>query len=1136
MGKLNKREGHGKSEGVMKMKKWKRLLKTGLVLTLTLTIACLSLPATLHQVKAAEEVESFAFPWGVAYEPATGYIYVADSIRNCIIRTKIDGSEWKTLGTEGTGRNQFRGPTGICVDSSGYIYVSDAGNSRIVKTRIEGSYWSTLGGVRGMGERQFAHPREITIDETSGYLYIADGGNNRIVKTKMDGSGWTTYGKQGNGQGQFYLPTGIAYDSSTGYIYVADAGNSRVVRTKIDGTGWASLGSFGGGKLQFRHPRGIICEPGGLLLVTDTGGRRLVKTNIEGSIWETFGNPGYGEGEFSAPRSSAGEISGELYVADSFNHRIVKTRLDGSGWAALSAKYCPDFGISHIEPPAGAPGDHVKIYGTGFGSEKGDAKVLFNGVEASTSSWSDNEIDAVVGENATSGDVKIIRGEEETNGAFFPVTGPASLFGAPFGVAYDPDTETVLVSDTRHNRLVRASMDGQDFSTLGTPGFSEGQFARPKGIYYPDSEDDYIYVADTVNNRVVRTKMDGDGWASLGTQGTGQLELYFPKNVFYDDSSGFLYIADSGNNRIVKTKLDGSGWQAFGSFGSGQNQFFEPRGIAYDPETDYIYVADSMNSRIVRTKIDGTGWETFCTPGSGEMNLLYPRSIFLDQPTGTLYIADTENHRIVKTSFGGEGWQTLGSLGSGEGQFYYPRGVWYDAESGLIYVADSGNNRIVATLIDGSNWTTLGGGPPIPFAWNLAEGTTRSGFDEYICLANPGNDPAEVKIFAQTPGVSGGSNGVYELVIEPNTRATLTARDIVGNEQDVAFRIESSRPLVVERPVYFNRQGYSGGHVNIGRPDPSNTFYFAEGTTRQGFQEWLTIQNPNSQQTTVHIDFMLENSENKSTDVTLQGHSRATIKVSDLVGKGHDVGAFITSPIPIVAERPMYFRYKGKWSGGHISSGVTSPQNRYYFAEGTTRAGFEEWICLLNPGEAQAHVSITYMLEDGSCTNQNVQVPARSRVTVSVASNVSAEHDVSALVTSDIPIVAERPVYFDYKGGIDGGHNCIGAENPLTSFYFAEGTTRNGFDEWLTIMNPQAETANVRITYMFGTGGGPAAEQVISVRPHSRATVNVPASIGRERDVSVKITSSIPVVAERPIYFDYNGFAKGGDCSTGYGI
>jgi hypothetical protein len=36
-------------------------------------------------------------------------------------------------------------------------------------------------------------------------------------------------------------------------------------------------------------------------------------------------------------------------------------------------------------------------------------------------------------------------------------------------------------------------------------------------------------------------------------------------------------------------------------------------------------------------------------------------------------------------------------------------------------------------------------------------------------------------------------------------------------------------------------------------------------------------------------------------------------------------------------------------SGGHCESGIREPATVWYLAEGTTREGFDEWLCLQNP-------------------------------------------------------------------------------------------------------------------------------------------------------------------------------------------
>jgi hypothetical protein len=51
-----------------------------------------------------------------------------------------------------------------------------------------------------------------------------------------------------------------------------------------------------------------------------------------------------------------------------------------------------------------------------------------------------------------------------------------------------------------------------------------------------------------------------------------------------------------------------------------------------------------------------------------------------------------------------------------------------------------------------------------------------------------------------------------------------------------------------------------------------------------------------------------------------------------------------------------------------------------------------------------------------------------------------ATADFATLVESDVPVAAERSMYFSYRTR-DGGSNSFGVPAPSTTWYFAEGYT-----------------------------------------------------------------------------------------------
>jgi hypothetical protein len=173
---------------------------------------------------------------------------------------------------------------------------------------------------------------------------------------------------------------------------------------------------------------------------------------------------------------------------------------------------------------------------------------------------------------------------------------------------------------------------------------------------------------------------------------------------------------------------------------------------------------------------------------------------------------------------------------------------------------------------------------------------------------------------------------------------------------------------------------------------------------------------------------------------TVPPQSRVTVTVVDHLGPGVDNSARVesTNGVKIVAERPMYFDYKAgepgySWTGGHDVVGTTTPRDTWFFAEGTIRSGFEEWICLQNPSGNPTQAYLTYMLDDGTNDLETVDLPANSRVTVSVNDFFAGEYDLSVRVESidGTDIIVERPMYFNYKAGEPGyswtgGHDVMG--------------------------------------------------------------------------------------------------------------
>ncbi len=406
----------------------------------------------------------------------------------------------------------------------------------------------------------------------------------------------------------------------------------------------------------------------------------------------------------------------------------------------------------------------------------------------------------------------------------------------------------------------------------------------------------------------------------------------------------------------------------------------------------------------------------------------------------------------------------------------------------------------------------------------FAEGYTGPGFDQWLCLQNPNASTVDVEV---TYMIRGGINQVRHYTVGPKTRETVKVNDAIGDGKEVSMQVCCALPIIAERPMYFNYQGkWTGGHDVIGATTLSKVWYFAEGYTGLGFDQWLCLQNPNPAPTKVNITYMFRGGGTKVQILSVGAKTRETVSVNSAIGLNKEVSMKVESDQEIIAERPMYFNYMNKWDGGHNVIGAIASSNNWYFAEGYTGPGFDQWLCLQNPNASTVDVEVTYMIRGRSNQVIHYLVGPKTRETIKVNDAIGNNYEVSMKVESDQEIIAERPMYFNYMNKWDGGHNVIGATSPSRVWHFAEGYTGYGFDQWLTIQNPYPSSVDIEVTYMIRWG----ANQVrhYTVGPKTRYTVKVNDDIGDWKEVSMYVCCALPIIAERPMYFNYQGKWTGG--------
>ncbi|MBU1669662.1 MAG: hypothetical protein KKF41_02805 [Actinobacteria bacterium] len=651
-------------------------------------------------------------------------------------------------------------------------------------------------------------------------------------------------------------------------------------------------------------------------------------------------------------------------------------------------------------------------------------------------------------------------------------------------------------------------------------------------------------------------------WAVGGTDTTGTVRMY----------NGTSW---SGANPITTknlrgvTSVDNSHVWAVG--GGGEIWFYngaawsqQPSGTTEDLYGVYALDASHVwavgNHRTVRF-FDGAFWgDTGVLPG-GE---IYWTGVYASDPDSVWLVGGKGTGTPAEAlHYDGSGW---GTSEFGE-QCYTLRAVsgtdanhvWAAGDLGTLVFFDGsrwtkqfssvpGEVLLGVSALDDSHvWACGGGGriifdQPGAYRYYFAEGTTREGFEEWLCLQNPGAAPIEVRA---TYMLFGGPEPIEKVYTMPAaSRLSVSVNDEVGPGQDVSATLQSDAEFYAERPMYFDYKsgvpgyGWTGGHCAKGARNAMTDWYFAEGTTRAGFEEWLCLQNPNGADVTVDVDYISAGAYTRTKQYGVPANSRSSIFVNGEVGGGQDVSMHIRCEAPVVAERPMYFDYGDVYTGGHVVMGTDSPRGAWFFAEGTTRPGYVEYLAVQNPNALDAAIQVTFFPTGGDPIFKEYSVPADSRWTLDVSQAVGTGVDSSMLVLShDVPVIAERPMYFSYRQGEPGyswtgGHDVVGATEPGTHWAFAEGCTIEGFDEYICIANPGEDPARVAMEFMVESGQ--VFEHDIEVGAGNRVTVDVTDIVPRGHSVSTLLTSDQPVVAERPMYFNYQGAWTGGHDVVGF--
>lgn len=267
---------------------------------------------------------TFFAPCGIAADNL-GNIWIADSGDNTIrklapggVVTTVAGLAGVSGSADGTGSAaRFNYPEGIAFDpTSGNLYVADT-ESRTVRRLTPSGIVTTIAataGVIGGGDgegsaAQFNFPAGIVVD-SNGNLYVADGSAIRMVTaagvvTTFAGQSQSSGIADGAGAAaQFTALLGLAIDAS-GNLYAADANRVRKIApdgvvSTVAGEVQAGFADGEASAAQFNLLGGVAVDAQNNLFVTDVFSNAIREITPEGMVITVAGGPRNGASQISS--------------------------------------------------------------------------------------------------------------------------------------------------------------------------------------------------------------------------------------------------------------------------------------------------------------------------------------------------------------------------------------------------------------------------------------------------------------------------------------------------------------------------------------------------------------------------------------------------------------------------------------------------------------------------------------------------------------------------------------------------------------------------------------------------------------------------------------------------------------------
>lgn len=623
-----------------------------------------------------------------------GYIYISDTVNNCIRRMAPDGTVLTVIGSstglggDNTDTQQkgtaslFSGPTGLAIDASDplntHLYIADTGNNKILDANITGN------------------PQE-----------------SEITVIKIAGSKASGYTDDTNGSlSHFYQPHGLEVIDST--LYVADTLNNVVRDINITSGSTHNVGTLIDFSAISSNSLPIDLTSDGInLLVLLKGSNKVYKVptnNVGGAVDTNITG-------LNAPEGIVFHVD-TIYISNTQDHTILD--YDATTYAPKTIPcYAGDNNATSatqnkgslegtntasamFNEPVGLYATLNELYVVDRGNHK-IRKILKN----------EKLVRTVMGSGEPGQDVT----DDDTNQKIEELSKPEGLTLSPQGNLYFCDTQNQKI---RHldlgstNKSITTTFIGQQ--TVGTPqGDAVGTLSttllqNPTSIVGLWDTYQTFYIVDSYNHSIKKaigsttTRFAGNGVAGYQDGNSTEARFNQPYTAVLD-TQGNIYVTDTNNHCIrkitplgmvttlaggVEGNIDGQG---------GNARFSSPTGITYDG-IDTLYVVDNGNKQI--RKVTLAGEVSTQLVGNETFNNLY--GVAISHNNKTLFVSDIGVNRIFGINLVTNSAISILNDNNADwvdgnktsARINHPKSLLYDKNLKKLYISDTDNNLIRA--------------------------------------------------------------------------------------------------------------------------------------------------------------------------------------------------------------------------------------------------------------------------------------------------------------------------------------------------------------------------------------------------------------------------------------------------------